>query len=68
MKCPLCSGEELETGIWEVPFTFKGHETKLQAKGDYCSACKEVIMSGEESDLLQGRVNEFKTRTIEEHR
>ena len=50
MKCPTCHQAELITDTRDMPYTYKGETTTIQAvTGDYCPACAEVITSKAES-------------------
>ena len=62
MKCTVCGGSELVAGTFKVPFTFKGQEINFSVTGKNCPACGEVTMSLDESDRLQGKMDEFKAK------
>ncbi|MBP2168733.1 HTH-type transcriptional regulator/antitoxin MqsA [Erwinia toletana] len=64
MKCPVCGGAELESGIRDVPYVFRGHKIQIEAKGDYCPACGEVLMDPEESAVFMAKVKKFKAEII----
>ena len=45
MKCPACGAAELVADTRDVPYTYKGESTIIEAvPGDFCPACGEVVM------------------------
>lgn len=50
MKCPTCGAANLVHDTRDVPYTYKGELTVLQAvTGDFCHACDESILDAAES-------------------
>ncbi|MGH8271219.1 MAG: type II TA system antitoxin MqsA family protein [Gammaproteobacteria bacterium] len=50
MKCPNCGQAELVHGIRDMPYTYKGETTTIEAvTGDYCPACGEAVLEMGES-------------------
>lgn len=54
------------TGVWypKIHYAFRGHKTHIEAEGDHCPACGEVIMDREQSNAYQARVKAFKAQII----
>lgn len=49
MICPVCGGAELIADVRDVNFAYKGHRTVIpNVMGDYCPACKEIILNMDE--------------------
>lgn len=45
MKCPACGAAELIHDTRDMPYTYKGDSTTIEAvTGDFCPACGEVVM------------------------
>ncbi len=60
MKCPTCHQAELITDTRDMPYTYKGETTTIQAvTGDYCPACAEVITSEAESRRIMAAMLAF---------
>lgn len=66
MKCSVCGGAELEFGIKKVPYSFRGRKTVIEAEGDHCPACGEVVMDREQSMAYMAKVKSFKAKVIAE--
>lgn len=50
MKCPLCGEADLAHDTRDLPYTYKGETTLIEAvTGDYCPACGEAILEMGES-------------------
>ncbi len=50
MKCPICAKANLVHDTRDIPYTYKGETTIIPAVlGDFCPACGETILNGEES-------------------
>ena len=50
MKCPECGTAELINDTRDLPYTYKGITTIIEAvTGDFCSACNEVVLKMTES-------------------
>ncbi|MCC3742553.1 type II toxin-antitoxin system MqsA family antitoxin [Rouxiella badensis] len=64
MKCSVCGGAELVSGTQKIPYAFRGHKTHIEAEGDHCPACGEVIMDREQSNAYQAKVKAFKAQII----
>lgn len=60
MKCPVCGAAELIHDTRDLPYTYKGENTMIQAvTGDYCPACAESILDAVESDRVMQEMREF---------
>ena len=60
MKCPVCGAAELIHDTRDLPYTYKGENTVIQAvTGDYCPACAESILDAAESDRVMKEMREF---------
>jgi HTH-type transcriptional regulator / antitoxin MqsA len=45
MRCPACGAAELVHDTRDMPYTYKGDSTTIEAvTGDFCPACGEVVM------------------------
>lgn len=64
MKCPVCGGAELESGSKKIPYSFRGHKTQIEAVGEHCPACGEVVMDSEQSAIFMAQVKKFKAGII----
>ena len=60
MKCPVCGAAELIRDTRDLPYTYKGETTLVQAvTGDYCPACAESILDAAESDRVMKEMRAF---------
>ena len=60
MKCPVCGAAELIHDTRDLPYTYKGESTVIQAvTGDFCPACAESILDGAESDRVMKEMRDF---------
>jgi len=60
MKCPVCGAAELIRDTRDLPYTYKGETTLIQAvTGDYCPACAESILDAAESDRVMKEMRGF---------
>jgi HTH-type transcriptional regulator/antitoxin MqsA len=60
MKCPVCGAAELIHDTRDMPYTYKGETTLIQAvTGDYCPACAESLLDVEETDRVMKEMREF---------
>jgi HTH-type transcriptional regulator/antitoxin MqsA len=60
MKCPFCAAAELVHDTRDMPYTYKGESTVIQAvTGDFCQACDESILYAEESRRTMNLMLEF---------
>ncbi len=63
MKCPVCGAAELIHDTRDMPYTYKGETTLIQAvTGDYCPACAESLLDLEETDRVMKEMREFSKR------
>jgi len=60
MKCPVCGGAELKVGVKSIPYSFRGHKTQIDAEGEHCASCGEVVMDRAQSAAFMAKVQEFK--------
>jgi HTH-type transcriptional regulator/antitoxin MqsA len=50
MNCPYCSEAALVEDTRDMPYVYKGEATVVPAVvGEFCPACGEVVLDGEES-------------------
>ena len=50
MKCPVCGAAELIHDTRDMPYTYKGASTVIEAvTGDFCPACDEAVLDVGES-------------------
>ena len=50
MKCPVCGAAELIHDTRDMPYTYKGASTVIEAvTGDFCPACDEAVLDVAES-------------------
>jgi HTH-type transcriptional regulator/antitoxin MqsA len=60
MKCPVCGAAELIHDTRDMPYTYKGETTLIQAvTGDYCPACAESLLDLDETDRVMKEMREF---------
>ncbi len=60
MKCSVCGAAELIHDTRDMPYTYKGETTLIQAMtGDYCPACAEFILDAAESDRVMKEMRDF---------
>ena len=60
MKCPLCAQADLVRDPREIPYTYKGETTAIpDVAGEFCPACGEAILPGEESARVSALMLEF---------
>ena len=60
MKCPCCGAAKLIRDTRDVPYTYKGEPTTIQAvTGDFCPACNEVVLNREHGDRYSELVGAF---------
>ncbi|NOQ36079.1 MAG: YgiT-type zinc finger protein [Methylococcaceae bacterium] len=53
MKCLSCSAAELLSDTRDVPYSYKGETTLIEAVvGDFCPACDEIILDAAESQRM----------------
>ncbi|MEI6708094.1 MAG: type II TA system antitoxin MqsA family protein [Methylococcales bacterium] len=53
MKCLACGAVELITDTRDMPYTYKGESTVIEAvTGDYCPACDDVVLNAQESQRV----------------
>ena len=60
MKCPVCGAAELIRDTRDLPYTYKGETTLIQAvTGDYCPSCAESILDAAESNRVMKEMRGF---------
>jgi HTH-type transcriptional regulator/antitoxin MqsA len=60
VKCPVCGVAELTHDTRDLPYSYKGEATVIQAvMGDFCPACGESVLDGPESDRVMREMREF---------
>jgi len=60
MKCPVCGAAKLIHDTRDLPYTYKGETTVIQAvSGDFCPACAESILEPEESERVMKEMRDF---------
>lgn len=64
MKCSVCGIAGLVFSINNVPYSFQGHKTLIEAEGEHCPACGEVVMNREQSVIYMAKVKEFKAEAM----
>ena len=66
MKCPCCGATELLRDTRDLSYTYKNQGFKIAAvKGDFCSACGEVVLDREQGDRYGAQVRAFQRRVNE---
>lgn len=64
MKCPCCGAAELVHETRNLPYTYKGQSTLIEAvTGDFCPACGEVLLDREHGDRYSAQIGQFQ-RTV----
>jgi HTH-type transcriptional regulator / antitoxin MqsA len=60
MKCPHCAAARLVRDTRDIPYTYKGESTTLDAvAGEFCPACGESVLSAQESARVSGLMLAF---------
>ena len=60
MKCPACGAAKLVRDTRDLPHTYKGESTTIEAvTGDYCPACEEVVLDAAESERTSAVMAQF---------
>lgn len=60
MKCPTCGAAKLVKDTRDLPYTYKGESTVIQAvKGQFCPACGEAVLDLAESTRTSELMLEF---------
>jgi len=60
MKCPVCGAAELINDTRDLPYTYKGVTTIIEAvTGDFCPACNEVVLELTESIRINDLMLQF---------
>ncbi|SMC17995.1 putative zinc finger/helix-turn-helix protein, YgiT family [Andreprevotia lacus DSM 23236] len=61
MRCPCCGGAELVHDTRDMPYIYKGQSTAIpEVTADFCPACGEAILDGEQADRVIEQVGEFR--------
>ena len=60
MKCPVCGAAELVADVRDIPYSYRGESTVLEAvRGEFCPACGESLTDWQESDRVMKLMNAF---------
>ena len=60
MKCPACGAAKLVRDTRDLPYSYKGERTTIEAvTGDYCPACEEVVLDAAESERTTAVMAQF---------
>lgn len=60
MKCPNCGQPHLLRDTRDLPHAYKGESTTIPSvTGEFCSACDEVVLSGDEAKRVSASMREF---------
>jgi len=60
MQCPYCAAADLIQDLRDLPYTYKGESTVIQAvTGDFCAACGETVLDAVESQRVSLAMLEF---------
>jgi HTH-type transcriptional regulator / antitoxin MqsA len=63
MKCPNCGAVELIHDTRDLPYTYKGETTTIQAvTGEYCAACGEIVLNREHGDRYSELIGQFQRK------
>jgi len=67
MICPVCGGDELlSERLHLFPYEWFGHETMLEAYGELCPVCGEMVLAKGSPDLLEAQSRAFRKKVREE--
>ena len=67
MICPICGGDELlSERLHLFPYEWFGHETMLEARGELCPVCGEMVLAKGSPDLLEAQSRAFRKKVREE--
>lgn len=62
MKCPCCGNAELDRDTRDISFIFRGKTFVVPAvTGDFCPACGEGLLDGEESARYIDLISAFRS-------
>ncbi|MBV8624343.1 MAG: type II toxin-antitoxin system MqsA family antitoxin [Herbaspirillum sp.] len=60
MQCPSCGAARLVRDTRDLPYTYKGQQTTIDAvTGDFCPACGEVLLDREHGDRYSELIGRF---------
>lgn len=60
MKCPNCGQPHLLRDTRDLSHAYKGESTTIPSvTGEFCSACDEVVLSGDEAKRVSASMREF---------
>ena len=60
MQCPYCAAADFIQDLRDLPYTYKGESTVIQAvTGDFCAACGETVLDAVESQRVSLAMLEF---------
>lgn len=60
MQCPSCGAARLVRDTRDLPYTYKGQQTTIDAvTGDFCPACGEVLLNREHGDRYSELIGRF---------
>lgn len=60
MKCPVCGAAELIHDTRNMPYTYKGESTTIEAvTGEFCPSCGEVILNGKDGNRYSELIGQF---------
>jgi len=60
MKCPCCGAAELVRDTRNLPYTYKGQSTIIEAvTGDFCPACDDAVLDREHGDRYGEQIGKF---------
>lgn len=60
MKCPSCGAAELIRDSRDLPYVYKGEQTKIpKVTGDFCPACGEAVLNRQHGDRYSELIGAF---------
>lgn len=60
MKCPECGAAELVADVRDIPYTYRGETTMIEAvRAEFCPACGESVTDWDESQRVMKEMRAF---------
>jgi len=61
-KCPFCKNGFLERKTIRETYTYKDHSVELDQPGEWCHACGEGILNGEDLKVTEKQIRDFQAK------
>jgi YgiT-type zinc finger domain-containing protein len=60
--CPFCKNGFLERKTIRETYTYKDHAVELDQPGEWCHACGESILNGEDLKATEKQIRDFQAK------